>query len=101
VQEKKVLCTRASLNKEDTSQNTNMDTIQKLIDREEMLKDKIKATRIALKAALIESEVYKAVLEATLEEKDGFTVTEKMAKAHALKVARATYENLEEEEAEN
>ena len=32
-----------------------MDTIQKLIEREEMLKDKIKATRIALKAALLDA----------------------------------------------
>jgi hypothetical protein len=75
-----------------------METIQKLIDREDTLKDKLKATRIALKAALIESDVYKAVLEATLEEKDGFKVTEKMAKAHALKVARATYDELAPEE---
>jgi len=71
-----------------------METIHKLIDREDSLKDKLKATRIALKSALIESDVYKAVLEATLEDKDGFKVTEKMAKAHALKVARATYDDL-------
>lgn len=89
---------RAFSNKGLDHQIVHMDTIQKLIEREEMLKDKIKATRIALKAALLESDVYKAVLEATLEEKDGFTITEKMAKAHALKVARATYANLEDEE---
>ena len=68
-----------------------MEAIQKLISREETLKDKMKTTRTALKAALLESAVYKAVLEDTLQEKDGFTVSEKVAKAHALKVARATY----------
>jgi len=68
-----------------------MEVIQKLIDREESLKDKLKMTRLALKNAVIESDVYKAVLEDTLQAKDGFRVTEKMAKAHALKVALATY----------
>lgn len=68
-----------------------MEGIQKLIDREENLKDKLKMVRTALKTALIESDVYKAVLEDTLRDRDGFTVTPVMAKAHALKVARATY----------
>ena len=68
-----------------------MEAIQKLIDREEALKDKMKMVRMALKAALVESDVYKAVLEDTLQDKDGFKVTEKVAKAHALKVARETY----------
>jgi hypothetical protein len=68
-----------------------MEAIQKLIDREEALKDKMKMVRMALKAALVESDVYKAVLEDTMQDKDGFKVTEKVAKAHALKVARETY----------
>jgi len=75
-----------------------MDAIQKLIWREEALKDKMKAVRTALKAALLESDVYKAVLEDTLQDKDGFKVTEKVAKAHALKVARETYAGEEEGE---
>ena len=79
-----------------------MEAIQKLIDREEALKDKMKMVRMALKAALVESDVYKAVLEDTLQDKDGFKVTEKVAKAHALKVARETYAGEEAgEEAEN
>jgi hypothetical protein len=77
-----------------------MDGIQKLIFREDSLKEKMKAVRTALKAALLESDVYKAVLEDTLSDKDGFKVTEKMAQAHALKVARATYAGEEEGEAE-
>ena len=77
-----------------------MDAIQKLIFREESLKEKMKAVRMALKAALIESDVYKAVLEDTMEHKDGFKVTEKMAQAHALKVARETYAGEEEGERE-
>jgi hypothetical protein len=68
-----------------------MEAIQKLIDREEALKDKMKMVRMALKAALVESDVYKAVLEDTLQDKDGFKVTEKVAKAYAFKVARETY----------
>jgi hypothetical protein len=77
-----------------------MEDIQKLIFREEALKDKMKMVRTALKAALIESDVYKAVLADTMENKDGFKVTEKMAQAHALKVARETYAGEGEEEGE-
>jgi hypothetical protein len=77
-----------------------MDGIQKLIDREEALKEKLKAVRVALKAALLESDVYKAVLEDTLQDKDGFKVTEKVAKAHALKVARETYAGEDEDREE-
>jgi hypothetical protein len=77
-----------------------MEVIQKLIFREEALKDKMKMVRTALKTALVESDVYKAVLEDTLQDKDGFKVTEKVAKAHALKVARETYAGEEEGERE-
>jgi hypothetical protein len=77
-----------------------MEVIQKLIFREEALKEKMKMVRTALKTALVESDVYKAVLEDTLQDKDGFKVTEKVAKAHALKVARETYAGEEEGERE-
>jgi hypothetical protein len=77
-----------------------MDAIQKLIFREEALKEKMKVIRTALKAALVESDVYKAVLADTMENKEGFKVTEKMAQAHALKVARETYAGEEEGEGE-
>jgi len=82
----------------DTSEQ--MEAIQKLIFREEALKEKMKVVRVALKAALLESDIYKAVLEDTMQSKDGFNVTEKVAKAHALKVARDTYagEDGEQEE---
>jgi len=77
-----------------------MEAIQKLIFREDALKEKMKVVRVALKAALLESDIYKAVLEDTMQSKDGFHVTEKVAKAHALKVARDTYagEDGEQEE---
>jgi len=78
-----------------------MDVIQKLIIREDNLKEKLKDVRTVLKNALIESDVYKAVLEDTLGDKDGFKVTEKVAKAHALKVARETYAGEEEGERED
>lgn len=68
-----------------------MENIQALIDREEALKDKTKVIRQKLKAALLESDAYKAFLSQALDAEGEFTVTEKVAKAHALKAARAYY----------
>lgn len=73
-----------------------MENIQTLIDREELLKDKLKAVRQKLKAALLESDAYKAILEKALEDDGEFKVSEKVAKAHALKAARAYYTAAEE-----
>jgi hypothetical protein len=73
-----------------------MENIQALIDREENLKDKLKATRQRVKAALLESDAYKAILEKALSDDDEFKVSEKVAKAHALKAARAYYAAEEE-----
>jgi hypothetical protein len=75
-----------------------MENIQALIDREEALKDKLKVIRQKLKAALLDSDAYKAILEKALEDDGEFKVSEKVAKAHALKAARAYYTADEEEE---
>jgi len=75
-----------------------MENIQALIDREEALKDKTKVIRQKLKAALLESDAYKAFLNQALETECEFKVSEKVAKAHALKAARAYYSADQEEE---
>lgn len=75
-----------------------MENIQALIDREETLKDKIKVIRQKLKAALLESDAYKAILEKALADDGEFKVSEKVAKAHALKAARAYYSAAEDAE---
>jgi hypothetical protein len=75
-----------------------MENIQALIDREDTLKDKLKVIRQKLKAALLESDAYKAILEKALEDDGEFKVSEKVAKAHALKAARAYYTADQEEE---
>jgi len=78
-----------------------MENIQALIDREEALKDKLKVIRQKLKAALLESDAYKAILEKALEDDSEFKVSEKVAKAHALKAARAYYTAAEEGDEKN
>jgi hypothetical protein len=75
-----------------------MENIQALIDREDALKDKLKVIRQKLKAALLDSDAYKAILEKALEDDGEFKVSEKVAKAHALKAARAYYTADQEEE---
>jgi hypothetical protein len=75
-----------------------MDAIRALIDREETLKDKLKLVRQKLKTSLLESDAYKAILEKALEDDGEFKVSEKVAKAHALKAARAYYTADDEEE---
>jgi hypothetical protein len=75
-----------------------MENIQALIDREDALKDKLKMIRQKLKAALLDSDAYKAILEKALEDDGEFKVSEKVAKAHALKAARAYYSADQDEE---
>jgi len=69
--------------------------IKKLIDEEKALKEQMKALRADLKKHLEESEIYKAVLEKTLESREP-KVSQKLARAHALKVARAAHESDDE-----
>ncbi len=75
-----------------------MENIQALIDREEQLKDKLKVIRQKLKTALLESDAYKAILEKALTDDGEFKVSEKVAKAHALKAAKAYYAAEEDDE---
>jgi hypothetical protein len=75
-----------------------MENIQALIDREEALKDKLKVIRQKLKASLLDSDAYKAILGKALEDDGEFKISEKVAKAHALKAARAYYTADQEEE---
>jgi hypothetical protein len=60
--------------------------IPMLIMKVEDMKAKLKDANAELKAALEDTDVFKNVLEATMEDKR-YNVTEKMAAAHALKVA--------------
>lgn len=63
--------------------------IQKLLEKEDALKAHMKELRQDVKEALESSQVYKNVLEATLGGE--YKVTEKAARAHALKVARDSF----------
>jgi tryptophan 2,3-dioxygenase len=78
-------------------------TIEKLIEHVAELTKHMKDAKGDLKTAIEGTELYDKVLRATLKQSTstGCEIPDKAAKAHALKVARATYENLEEEEAEN
>ena len=77
-----------------------MESIKKLINEEKTLKEQMKALRADLKKGLEASEIYKAVLEKTLTDREP-KVSQKLAKAHALKVARAAHESDDEEEDED
>jgi hypothetical protein len=76
-----------------------MESIKKLINEEKVLKEQMKALRVDLKKGLEASELYKAVLENTLASREP-KVSQKLAKAHALKVARAAHESDDEDEDE-
>ena len=77
-----------------------MESIKKLINEEKVLKEQMKALRVDLKKGLEASELYKAVLENTLASREP-KVSQKLAKAHALKVARAAHESDDEGEDED
>lgn len=77
-----------------------MDTIKKLISEETVLKEQLKALRVDLKKTLESSEIYKAVLEKTLTDREP-KVSSKLAKAHALKVTRAAHESDDEDDEED
>lgn len=58
--------------------------IQKLIEKEQTIKDQLKELRQDLKEAVEDSQYYKNVLETTAN--SDYKPTEKAAKAHAMKV---------------
>lgn len=74
-------------------------TLQKLIDRVADLKAELKDANAELKAALEDTNVYKAILAATLDQStENLKVPEKAAAAQALKVALAVFTKKEEPE---
>jgi len=74
--------------------------IMRIMERESEAKDKLKAIRDELKDALMETDIYKSVFDATLKQaSEKCKVPEKVAAAHAIKVVLANYKK-EKEEAE-
>lgn len=63
--------------------------IRKLLEKEDALKNHLKELRQDVKEALESSQLYKNVLEATMNGE--YKVTEKAARAHATKVARDSF----------
>ena len=75
--------------------------IQKMIDRVTALKADLKDANADLKAELEDTNLYKAILNATMEQStDAIKVPEKAAAAQAFKVTLAVYTKKEEAEAE-
>jgi hypothetical protein len=74
-----------------------MDEIKKLIAEEKDLKAQLKDIRTGLKEKLEASSIYAACLEQTLDSEE-IKVSKKLAKAHALKVARSSFDDDEDEE---
>lgn len=73
--------------------------IIRIMERETEAKDKLKAIREELKDALMETEIYKSVFDATLKQaSEKCKVPEKVAAAHAIKVVLANYKKEKEEE---
>jgi hypothetical protein len=63
--------------------------IRKMLEKEDALKAHLKELRQDVKEALESSQLYKNVLETTMNGE--YKVTEKAARTHALKVARDSY----------
>jgi Holliday junction resolvasome RuvABC endonuclease subunit len=74
-----------------------MDDIKKLIAEEKELKIQLKNIRTGIKEKLEASSIYAACLEQTLDSNE-IKVSKKLAKAHALKVARSSFDDDEDEE---
>jgi len=75
--------------------------IQKLIDKVNALKADLKDANAELKTELEDTNLYKAILNATMEQStDTVKVPEKAAAAQAFKVTLAVYTKKEEGDAE-
>jgi hypothetical protein len=70
--------------------------VQMLIERVNDLKARTKEANNELKAALEQTQVFQDVFKSSLEDKR-YNVTEKIAKAHALKVALKHFSPQEED----
>lgn len=63
-----------------------MTNIEMLIEKVNDLKERLKEANSTLKASLEDTQVFKDVFKTSMEDQR-YNVTEKIAKAHALKVA--------------
>ena len=72
--------------------------IHMLMEREAEAKESVKNLRDELNELFEQTPVYKSVYEAAIETTKQHKVSEKVAKAHALKVARMVYTQKDEEE---
>ena len=71
-------------------------TIQMLVEKVNDLKARTKEANAELKASLEQTQVFQDVFKSSMEDKR-YNVTEKIAKAHALKVALKHYSPQEED----
>jgi chaperonin cofactor prefoldin len=65
--------------------------IRTLIDEENDLKERLKTLKSDLNELFEQTAVYKSVFDAAIESTRQHKVSEKVAKAHALKVARVVF----------
>ena len=70
--------------------------IQMLVEKVNDLKARTKEANAELKASLEQTQVFQDVFKSSMEDKR-YNVTEKIAKAHALKVALKHYSPQEED----
>jgi hypothetical protein len=71
--------------------------IEQMIEEEKALRDTLKHLKKDIQEALMQTNEYKGIYESALETY-GINVSEKAAKAHALKVAYEFYSKTEEQE---
>jgi hypothetical protein len=74
--------------------------IHQLMEREAEAKESVKNLRDELNELFEQTPVYKSVYDAAVETTKVHKVSEKVAKAHALKVARMVYTPKEDAEAD-
>jgi hypothetical protein len=72
-------------------------SVELLIEKVNELKARVKDANSELKAALEQTQVFKDIVEAAMEDKR-YNVTEKIAHAHALKVALKHFTREQEED---
>jgi regulator of replication initiation timing len=68
--------------------------IEQMIEEEKALRDTLKHLKKDIQEALMETKEYKSVYESAIET-DGLDVSEKAARAHALKVSYEFYSKSE------
>jgi regulator of replication initiation timing len=71
--------------------------IHSLIDEENDLKERLKSLKSDLNELFEQTAVYKSVFDAAIESTRQHKVSEKVAKAHALKVCRVVFSPKEDQ----